>query len=82
MPPALMNTPTSLQTAEVVNHHPLRIIHITTTAVGGGAAKVMFDLASAQRAAGHAVQLVSIAPRTEPPAWLRATIPMPSVNMD
>lgn len=48
---------------------PLRIAHVTTTAVGGGAAKVMLDLASAQRAAGHEVLAISIFPQTPPPAW-------------
>ncbi len=50
----------------------LRIAHITTTAVGGGAAKVMLDLASAQRAAGHEVLSISIFPWTPPPAWFGA----------
>ena len=59
----------SSTTGELAAHAPLRIVHVTTTAVGGGAAKVMLDLASAQRAAGHEVLAISILPRTPPPAW-------------
>ena len=48
---------------------PLRIAHVTTSLIGGGAAKAMMDLVSTQRAAGHEVLVVSIAPPTAPPAW-------------
>lgn len=67
-------TPTSPSIEDQQTTHnsvsrPLRIVHLTTTAVGGGAAKVMLDIASAQRAAGHQVLAISILPRTPPPAW-------------